>query len=185
MDQHDATHPKPWQQCLDTPPRPPQDRRVDDLSAIRQLGEGVVVGLVTRILCGRISEAQSRAIRTLVAQGRIVAGPGSVTAGVVQSLTRFGILAQDPAWETTCGIVGPRLAAACSELVGRSRQPVSGDLVVEYLAALDARRALLTAPPTSSTGRRLGGRARERIVHAAQRRLDAAEAALRASMRTT
>ncbi|HSD86090.1 MAG TPA: hypothetical protein VLB44_01200 [Kofleriaceae bacterium] len=158
---------------------------------LTELGPDVVVHLARAILGGQITEAQSTAIRRVVANGRVAAGkgPGATPAAVLLALDRvelLSIVAGSPNAGPTFAVVGPRLAEACNRAwVHRhtAGSPIERALVVEYLAALDALRELSVCAPTSGGGKVLRGQAAARVKEAAQHCLDEAEQALRLALR--
>lgn len=150
-----------------------------------QINPDAAVAMARRILGGQISEAQALAIRRAI-EGRVIAGrgPGATPAVVIQSLSRVSIL-EIVADGPMCAVVGSRLATACRQDSSRAdAAAIDGDLVTEYLGALDERRKLAVTDIVSSSGRAVRGCARANVVASVQRRLEAAEIALRKATNT-
>lgn len=153
------------------------------LEHARKLGGPLVLVLAEREFGKPLNSTQHLAILLAVQYGQARMSPVDLIP-----LSQSGLLwiTQGP-WITSTSTtltmfqLGERLMNACRdelEKVG-AHAAFSRKLVIDYLAALDARRAVMIKRPTSKNGRTLRGMALSRVVKAAQDHLEAAETALR------
>lgn len=153
---------------------------IDPIQELYELGCDAVVALARELVKDGFTAAQIRAIWSAAAHRSVVAGV-HCPASVILSLVRLGVLDELDGSPTTARL-GQNLVEALR--ARRAAPTVPRALVVEYLAALDAKRELSqspTVPPSalSKGNRRLRGTALAHKLEAAQRRLNAAEDALR------
>ncbi len=156
----------------------------------RELGTAVVIDIALRVLpesLKPLSPVQLAAIRGTVEDGYAIVEGATRYALVpgIPTLVRHGVLELYQDSRPTIAVAGARLLEECRVELRRRPAPavvVERSLVIEYLAALDARRELATGR-SPRVGKVLRGQARANAVRGAQHRLEAAEAALRKAVR--